>query len=699
MHIVEDPEFLLLDLFCGAGGTSTGFANAEFEGRKIVKIIACVNHDHLAIKSHWINHKDVKHFEEDIRTLNLTALIALVQYYRALYPRAKLILWASLECTNFSKAKGGQARDADSRTLANHLFRYIAAIDPDYIKIENVVEFLAWGPMRIKAKKTYETVKYPFTELVLIKEKKTKEWVYGWEPISKRSGEDYQTWRETICTMGYYDEWKELNSANYGAYTSRNRLFGCFAKPGLPIVWPETTHVKAPKQGSKFKDLKGRELWKPVKDVLDLEDVGESIFNRRRKIKNAKHAVELLTAAKKCTAVYVMPVFLGDALFDPLVITARNMHNINKLITDYYNKHGELTMYYYDDLKEKSLERVYAGLVKYVAGGKDAFMLKYNSTDKNGKHYPPSFDEPCPTIAVQNRLGACFISKTFSGRPEGKVIPVTGPAGAITCRGAGNLVQTQSFLTKYYTTGDNVSSLDEPAGTIPCKDTFQKVWLDMTYSGEANHRSVNGPAGAIVNNDKHRLVNTEWIDRQFSGGGQHSSIDAPAGSVMPVPKMNLVKAEPFITSTNYRGVITSLHEPVSTIPASRRHHYIINPSHGGNSHSTNVPGPVIVARQDKAPLSLMAVSFSDVFIPIYDDDCITMVKIKQFMAMYGISDILMRMLKVSELLKIQGFPAGYILVGNQTDQKKFIGNSVAPIVPQRWLERMYLEVRKLSIAA
>ena len=52
------------------------------------------------------------------------------------------LIHISLECTNFSQAKGGQPRDADSRTLAEHLFRYIEAINPDYIQIENVEEFI-----------------------------------------------------------------------------------------------------------------------------------------------------------------------------------------------------------------------------------------------------------------------------------------------------------------------------------------------------------------------------------------------------------------------------------------------------------------------------------------------------------------------------------------------------------------------------
>lgn len=55
-------------------------------------------------------------------------------------------------------------------------------------------------------------------------------------------------------------------------------------------------------------------------------------------------------------------------------------------------------------------------------------------------------------------------------------------------------------------------------------------------------------------------------------------------------------------------------------------------------------------------------------------------------ALYNICDIKMRMLKVPELKKIQGFPEDYVLLGNQTDQKKFIGNAVHPLVPKFWIQ-------------
>ena len=140
-------KLLYIDLFCGAGGTSTGVENARLKGRKCAKVVACVNHDVNAIKSHQANHPDTLHFTEDIRTLELSPLVLHLQKMKTKFPDAKTVLWASLECTNFSNAKGGQPRDADSRTLAEHLFRYIDVLYTDYIYIENVKEFQYWGDL------------------------------------------------------------------------------------------------------------------------------------------------------------------------------------------------------------------------------------------------------------------------------------------------------------------------------------------------------------------------------------------------------------------------------------------------------------------------------------------------------------------------------------------------------------------------
>ena len=105
-------KLLYIDLFCGAGGTSTGVNTARLHGEQCAEVIACVNHDANAIASHAANHPDALHFTEDIRTLELSPLVHHLQKCRTKNPDALVVLWASLECTNFSRAKGGQPRDA-----------------------------------------------------------------------------------------------------------------------------------------------------------------------------------------------------------------------------------------------------------------------------------------------------------------------------------------------------------------------------------------------------------------------------------------------------------------------------------------------------------------------------------------------------------------------------------------------------------
>jgi DNA (cytosine-5)-methyltransferase 1 len=247
---MNDIRLLYIDLFCGAGGTSTGVEKANYKGRKCAKVIACVNHDANAIASHAANHPEAQHYTEDMRTLDLHPLAEHTAEMRRMYPMAKVVLWASLECTNFSRAKGGLPRDADSRTLAEHLFRYIEALAPDYIQIENVEEFMSWGDLDENGK-----------------------------PISRDKGRLYTNWVDNVKAYGYKFDHRILNAADYGAYTSRKRFFGIFAKSYLPIVWPKSTHSKTG-GGDLFGSL---EKWKPVKDVLDFDDEGESIFNRKNR--------------------------------------------------------------------------------------------------------------------------------------------------------------------------------------------------------------------------------------------------------------------------------------------------------------------------------------------------------------------------------------------------------------------------------
>ena len=574
-------RLLYIDLFCGAGGTSTGVENAKYNNEKCAKVIACVNHDANAIASHAANHPEALHFTEDIRTLELSPLVKYLAEMKTKYPCAKVVLWASLECTNFSKAKGGLPRDADSRTLAEHLFRYIEAINPDFIQIENVEEFMSWGDLDENGK-----------------------------PISKDKGRLYLQWLDNVKRYGYRFEHRILNAADYGAYTSRKRFFGIFAKEGLPIAFPKPTHSKT---GGKdlFDNL---EKWKPVKEVLDFSDEGESIFCRKK------------------------------------------------------------------PLSPKTLERIYAGLIKFVAGGKAAFIVKYNSVNKKtGKHVPPSIDEPCPTVSCQNRLGITnvhFLAKHFSGHPDSKVISVEGAAGSITTKDHHSLVGAE-FLTAYYGNGYN-HSVNEPSPTITTKDRFSVVkphFIANSYSGGGQISSVENPCPAIMTNPKQRVVACNFLDQQF-GQSKPASVENPCGAITTKDKYSIVSCQPWVMNTSFSNVGTSINEPSQTITANRKWHYLMNPQFFNAGGSIDNPCFTLIAKMDKRPPYLVATESGLLAIEVYETDSEPMKKIKEFMALYGIADIKMRMLKIPELKRIMGFPANYKLVGTQADQKKYIGNAV-----------------------
>lgn len=507
---MEKIKLLYIDLFCGAGGTSTGVERAAVNGEKCAKVIACVNHDANAIASHAANHPEALHFTEDIRTQDLLPLVAHVEKMKQQYPDTHLVLWASLECTNFSRAKGGMPRDADSRTLAEHLFRYIEALHPDYIQIENVEEFMCWGDLDENGK-----------------------------PISRDKGRCYQKWVQTVQGYGYDYDWRILNAADYGAYTSRKRFFGQFAQKGMPIVFPEQTHFKA----FTLKAPCQCEAWKPVREVLDLSDEGQSIFRRKR----------------------------------PLV--------------------------------EKTLERIYAGLIKFVAGGKDEFLVRYNTVRSQDK--VKSLEEPCGVITCDNRFAKTkvhFLSKQFSGDPMSKNQDIDQPSGAITT------IDHHAFVTAYYNDGYN-TSIDEPLPTVTIKGR---------------------PA----------LVTSHFLANEYSGGGQTASVNAPCPAILTKPKQKIVSAQ-----------------------------YLMNPQYDSAGGDINKPCFTLIARMDKMPPYLVSTEHG-MGIKIYKTDSPMTCKIKEFMAVYGIVDIKMRMLNIQELKRIMGFPEGYTLVGTQAEQKKYIGNAV-----------------------
>lgn len=584
-------RFKFIDLFCGAGGTTSGIHRAIRNGVPVAEVVACVNHDKEAIASHAANYPDCLHFTEDIRTLDVSLLPTRKPGDTSIW-----ILWASLECTHFSRAKNG-AKNADSRTLAEHLYRYIDHLQPDYVMIENVSEFRSWGPLCDNGR-----------------------------PLKRKNGTSFLKWKEEICSRGYRYADRDMNSADYGAYTSRTRYFGLFAKGDLPIIYPEPTHDK--------KERYGLPKWRAVRDVLDFTDEGLSIFSPERRT--------------------------------PLV--------------------------------ERTLKRIYAGLEKHVRkNGKGEWLVKYLSNNaETGVNDGASVDEPCPVISTQNRLylaNATFLSK-YNNTPGGGVNPGTSadePAGTLTgaCHQA---VVNASFAFDYRDKNGKLHELDKPAGTLTTKEHLGKVDASflLQYKNNQTLRDTDEPDPTLTTKEHLAKIQASFImDNQYET--MPKSTDEPLGTILTSTKQNLVQPA-FLLNGNYDNPPENLDKPAPTLTASRRHHYIVNPMYQGATREVCDPCFTLVASMDKTPPYLMVTEEGKIQIEVLDTDSEYTRRIKEFMNEFGIIDIRMRMLNIPELKRIQGFGDGYILVGSQSQQKKFIGNAVVPHVPKAWLEALWDEI-------
>lgn len=345
-------------------------------------------------------------------------------------------------------------------------------------------------------------------------------------------------------------------------------------------------------------------------------------------------------------------------------------------------------------LAEKTLERIYAGLIKFVAGGKDAFLVKYNSMSRTGKYNAPGIDEPCPVVATQGRLGVaqvCFLSKQFSGHPDSKNVSVEEPAGAITCK------DHHVFVSAYYGNGHN-HSVELPAPTVTTKDRMALIESRFmcSYNFKDTGKDINQPCPTLLTKDRLSLVSPFFMN-QYSGGGQVSDINSPCPAVTTTPKQNLVICQPWIMNTAFSNVGSSIEEPSQTITANRKWHYLMNPQFNSAGGSVDSPCFTLIARMDKMPPYLVATESGRLAIEIYDNDSPMTLKIKEFMALYGIVDIKMRMLRIPELKKIMGFPEDYVLIGTQADQKKFIGNAVEVTQARKNTEALCKVLRKLRL--
>lgn len=371
---------LVVDNFAGGGGASTGIAWAIGRDPDIA-----INHDPLAIECHRANHPRTRHYLESVWKVDPVEACA---------GRPVGLAWFSPDCTHHSKAKGGKPRDQKIRGLAWVVIRWAKTVRPRVIVVENVEEFADWGPL------TAEGL-----------------------PCRRRAGQTFRSFVTKLRRYGYHVEHRMLVAADYGAPTTRRRLFLIARCDGLPIEWPEPTHGR------------GRALpWRTAAQVIDWSIPCPSIFGRRR---------PLADATLRRIAVGVRRYVLDAS--DPFIVPVTHprdarVHSIREPLRTVTAAHrGELAL-------------VVPTLIQTGYGerpGQDARV--------------PGLAKPLGTVVAggaKHALVSALITKHYGG-----VIghEATRPVGAVTSRD--HHAVTAAFLTKFYGTSTG-SRASEPMPTV-----------------------------------------------------------------------------------------------------------------------------------------------------------------------------------------------------------------------------------------
>lgn len=195
---------VIIDSFAGGGGASLGIELALGRSPDIA-----INHDDEAVAMHRINHPSTRHFCKSVHDVDIAAEVG---------DRSVGLLWASPDCKEFSKAKGGVVhRKKEIRDLAWTVVKYAQKVRPRVIILENVEEFRDWGPLHRQGPDAGKRMK-------------------------SRKGQTFKQWVRQLKALGYAVEWRELRACDYGAPTIRKRLFVIARRDSSPIVWPEPTH-------------------------------------------------------------------------------------------------------------------------------------------------------------------------------------------------------------------------------------------------------------------------------------------------------------------------------------------------------------------------------------------------------------------------------------------------------------------------
>ena len=656
----QDDE-IVVDFFCGGGGAGTGLEIGLGRTVNVAK-----NHSPQAISMHTVNHPGAKHFTTDVFEGDPDTECG-----------GKAVGWfhMSPDCTHHSQAAGGQPRKREIRNLSWIGLKWAGMKRPRVISLENVKQILQWGRLIAKRDKatgrvvTLDQVPHPTqkgktTNRVAAPGEQVPVSNQFLVPDPKQRGRSWRRFVALLEGMGYVVEWKVIKASDFGAPTSRERLFMIARCDGQPIVWPAPTHAKTP--------AKGQQKWKTAADCIDFSDLGKSIFGRKKDLAQAT----LRRVAKG------MKKFVID--------------NPAPFIVPIANWSGEAV---------QSADEPLRTITSYPKGGAFSVVspIIAPATHQGSDRINDPLD-PLPTVTCANRGELTLISPVMvtaahgEGKPGGVQRWGDGckssadPLGTVTASGGHSIASAHLVKFRFNDAG---KALDEPLPTITSGGNYQRpagaahaMGISTVFMAQMNGgfnttaaKSIEDPMTTVTNTgSQQQLVAANLVHLRghcdardvndplhtISAGGQHHGL-----------------ASAFMERAFGASVGQGLEEPAPTITAGG----------GGKSSLVSLTlspeheaGALRVAAFLISYYGTENISACDSPAPtITTKDRLAMVTVMLQGTPYVIVDICLRMLKPAELYKAQGFPADYIISHGadgkpftKTQQVHMCGNSVSP---------------------
>lgn len=349
------------DLFCGAGGTSTGLLQAAERLGKNVRLVA-INHWQVAIDTHQANHPGARHLTTGLEAVTPADVV----------PSGRLdLLWASPSCTHHSVARGGRPRCNQSRAQPHLILDWLDQLYVKRLMIENVPAFTSWGPLNARG-----------------------------QPIKAKAGVLFDDYIRSLEVRGYRCEWRILCCADYGDATTRERFFLQAVRGRGKIRWPEPTHFKQPDSSREYKP------WVPARDVIDWSLRGKSIF--RRKYPLAENTLRRIEAGiRKYWGAWAEPFLIVmrgtkaperttlrlDAPLPTLTTSGGHVALVEPFMTVMNNWPSQQAGYSIERPLPSQTTANHVGLV-------EPFLVSFYGTG-----HPQSVSEPLATITAKDRFG------------------------------------------------------------------------------------------------------------------------------------------------------------------------------------------------------------------------------------------------------------------------------------------------------